>query len=158
GDEPRPLEINRFFGRVHCEGSVGATDVRVTFYAIDPPGVGDNGNWSPLQTMVVGSIAANSYQDVFVNWVPVKGEHTCLKVWAEQQLGEVTGGNNWSQENIFQFEAPAHSIPDPVIMDVAVRNPLKNRTVILLGVRGVPEGFIVHFPNSWLWLNPLEER
>jgi hypothetical protein len=29
-----------------------------------------------------------------VNWVPLVGEHTCLKVAISQQLGEATGGNN----------------------------------------------------------------
>lgn len=29
-----------------------------------------------------------------VDWVPLVGEHTCLKVAISQQLGEATGGNN----------------------------------------------------------------
>ena len=157
GDRPRPLEINLLYARIHCSGTVGATDVRATFYAVEPPGVGDNGNWAPLQTKLI-SIPANGFTDFNVNWVPVVGQHTCLKVWAEQQLGESAVGNNWAQENIFQFEAPAHSIPEPVIMPVAVRNPLKQRTIVLMEIRGVPDGYTVHFPHSWLWLEPLEER
>jgi hypothetical protein len=120
--------------------------------------VGDNGNWAPLQTVVIPSIAANNFVDVNVNWVPVVGEHTCLKVYAEQQLGEITGGDNWAQENVFQFEAPAHSIPAPVSVPVAIRNPLKQRTIVLINVKGVPFGFTAHFPHAWVWLNPLEER
>jgi hypothetical protein len=157
GDKPRPNEINHLWARVHCDGTVDAKNVRVTLYAVNPPGVGDNGNWAPLATTVT-DISKNSYADVNVDWVPVVGVHTCLKVWAEQQLGEITGGNNWAQENIFQFEAPASSIPTPVIIPVAVRNPLKRRTIVLLSISGVPYGYTVHFPNAWLWLNPLEER
>jgi hypothetical protein len=62
---------------------------------------------------VIPNIASNSYADVNVNWVPQVGRHTCLKVWAEQQLGEITGGDNWVQENIFQFEASAHKRSRP---------------------------------------------
>jgi hypothetical protein len=43
-------------------------------------------------------------------------------------------------------------------MSVSVRNPLKRRTVVLIGVKGVPDGFSVHFPDAWVWLEPLEER
>lgn len=158
GDEPRPLETNHFFARIHCDGLVSAKNVRVTYYTVDPPGVGDNGNWAPLQTVVIPNIAANNFVDVNVNWVPVVGEHTCLKVYAEQQLGEITGGDNWAQENVFQFEAPAHSIPAPVSVPVAIRNPLKQRTIVLINIKGVPLGFTAHFPHAWVWMNPLEER
>jgi hypothetical protein len=158
GDSPRPLEINRFAARVHNDGSVGADNVRVTFYVITPPGVGDNGNWGPIQTKVVPNIARDEFADVSINWVPVVGEHTCLKVFAEQQLGEVTGGNNSAQENVFDFEAPAASVPAPVITPVAVRNPLDRRTIVYVGIKGVPSGYTVHFPHSWVWLEPLAER
>jgi hypothetical protein len=70
----------------------------------------------------------------------------------------VTGGNNWAQENVFDFEAPASSVPQPVSMPVAVRNPLKSRSIVLLGVKGAPDGYKVHFPHAWLWMEPLEER
>jgi IPT/TIG domain len=158
GDKPRPLEINHFWGRVHCDGAMDASSVRVTFYAVDPPGVGDNGNWAPLQTKVVPAVTAGGYTDVNVNWVPQVGQHTCLKVYAERQLGEVTGGNNSAQENVFQFEAPAHSVPAPVTMPVAVRNPRKEPSLVLLGVHGVPDGYTVQFPHSWLQMEALEER
>jgi hypothetical protein len=158
GDKPRPMEINHFWGRVHCDGSVGVTNVRLTYYVVEPPGVGDNGNWAPLRTVVIPNINANSFSDVNTNWTPVVNRHTCMKVWAEQQLGEITGGNNLAQENVFQFEAPAASIPAPVSMDVAVRNPLKDKTIVFMSIKGVPEGFSVHFPHAWLWLDPLEER
>jgi hypothetical protein len=157
GDKPRPNEINKLWGRIHCDGTVGATDVQVTFYTVEPPGVGDNGNWAPLQTRST-SIGANGHADVQVNWVPVVGRHTCLKVWASPQLGEISGGNNWAQENVFQFEAPAASVPSPVVTPVAVRNPLKERTIVYTGIKGVPNGYTVHFSHAWLWLEPLEER
>lgn len=158
GDKPRPKEINHIFGRVHCDGAASAANVRVTYYAVDPPGVGDNGNWTPLKTSVVPNISAGSFMDTFVNWVPAVGRHTCLKLYAEQQLGEITGGNNFAQENIFDFEAPASSVPDAVLMPVAIRNPKKDRRQIFISLAGVPLGYRVQFPHQWVWLDGLEEK
>ncbi len=158
GDKPRPEEINLFWARIHCDGTVAANNVKVTFYSVEPPGVGDNGNWAPLKTVTIPKIVSEGFADVCTNWVPVVDRHTCLKVWAEQQLGEITGGNNLAQENIGQFEAAASSVPSPVFMPVAVRNPLKKRTIVLISVKGVPYGYTVHFPHAWVWLDPLEER
>jgi hypothetical protein len=159
GDKPRPMEINHLWGRIHYdEGKGDSGEVLATFYSVTPPGVGDNGNWAPIKTEPIPKIAKDSYFDVPINWTPLVGEHTCLKLYAEHQEREKIGGNNFSQENVFDFEAPAHSIPEPVVMSVAVRNPLSERTVVLMSITGVPEGYMVHFPHSWLWLDPLGER
>ena len=158
GDKPRPLEINHFETRVRNDGTEDATSVLVTHYAIEPPGVGDNGNWSPLITYVLPNVPAGGTAKGSANWVPAVGEHTCLKVAISQQLGEVTGGNNQAQENVFEFEPAAASVPAPVSMTVAVRNPLKERTLVKVALEGVPEGYYVYFPHRWLWLDGLAER
>lgn len=158
GDKPRPKEINHLIGRVHCDGAAAATNVRVTFYAVDPPGVGDNGNWTPLSTKVVASVSSGAFADTQVNWVPAIGRHTCLKVYAEQQLGEITGGNNFAQENVFDFEAPASSVPDAVMLPVALRNPKKDRRQVFVSLAGVPRGYRVQFPHQWVWLDGLAEK
>ncbi|WP_066498163.1 IPT/TIG domain-containing protein [Abyssisolibacter fermentans] len=157
GDEPRPLEINRFWARVHNDGSIDATKVLLTYYAVTPPGVGDNGTWTPLKTDEIALVPKNDSIENYVNWVPRVGEHTCLKVAIEQQLGEVTGGNNFAQENVFTFQPPS-SIPEPVSLKMSVRNPLKEKTLIRIGLQGVPQGFHVYFPHRWIWLEPLEEK
>lgn len=159
GDKPRPKEINHFWGRVHNSGQIDATNVRLAFYAVEPPGVGDNGNWTPLPGSPKSiSVKKNDSTKDFINWTPVVGKHTCLKIVAEPQLGEVSGGNNSAQENIFDFETPASSVPTPLVIPMAVRNPLKERTVALISVRGVPEGFVAQFPHAWVWLDPKQER
>jgi M6 family metalloprotease-like protein len=158
GDEPRPLELNRFFARVRNDGVIEATDVKVTHYVVTPPGVGDNGNWTPLATYSVGNIPANGSSDDFVGWVPAVGEHTCLKVAISQQLGEVTGGNNQAQENIFNFQPPASSVPEPMMMSLAVRNPLDRKVPIRIAALGAPRGYYVYLPNRWVWLEALGER
>lgn len=158
GDEPRPLEINRFCARVRNEGDQPANDVKVTHYAINPPGVGDNGSWSPLSTYTIPAIPSNGVSENFVNWVPLVGEHTCLKVAISQQLGEVTGANNQAQENVFNFQPAAGSNSEPVVLTVAVRNPLKERAMLRIALENVPRGYYVYFPHRWLWLDPLAEE
>jgi M6 family metalloprotease-like protein len=158
GDAPRPLEINRFEARIRNDGSADATNVKVTHYTVDPPGVGDNGNWAPLSTYTIPNIPAAGSEIRRVNWVPLVGEHTCLKVAISPQLGEVTTGNNSAQENVFTFQPAAHSVPEPVVLTVAVRNPLKERTLVMISLQGVPFGYSVYFPHRWLWLDALAER
>jgi hypothetical protein len=158
GDEPRPLEINRFYARVHCDGAVDATNVKATYYAVSPPGVGDNGTWTPIDTVTHALIPANGSVQGFVNWVPTVGEHTCLKVAISQQLGEVSGGNNQAQENVFNFQPASASVPGPVKLTVAVRNPLDRETIVFVLLDGVPRGYHVYFPHRWLHMKPLGER
>lgn len=158
GDKPRPGELNRLKGRIHVSGAMGASNVQATFYAVFPPGVGDNGNWAPLGVQTIGTITQNSFVDIDQNWVPVVGEHTCLKLYASAQLGEISGGNNFAQENVFDFEAAASSPPAPVMIRTAIRNPLDKRCIVRVGVKGVPRGWKVHFPHTWVWLDAKAEK
>jgi len=159
GDRPRVNQLNYLHARVHVSGAMGAQNVKVTFYAVFPPGVGDNGNWgvlAPPQT--IANIAQDGYGDTTCNWVPVVGQHTCLKVYAGQQLGEVSGGNNSAQENVFDFESPSGSPGNPVFIRTAVRNPLDERRLVNMAVHGVPRGWSVYFPHSWIWLDAKAEK
>lgn len=156
GDEPRPLEINRFYARVRNTG-VAASNVRLTYYSVTPPGVGDNGTWTPLQTKVLPSVPANGTAEEFVNWTPIVGEHTCLKVIAEPQLGEVSVGNNSAQENVFHFQPAGASVPEPVRLPIAVRNPRNVDVRAEIRLIGVPDGYLVYLPHRWVRLAPLGE-
>ncbi len=158
GDKPKPGKVNKFIARVSNSGTVAATDVKVTFYSVYPPGVGDNGAWSPLITRTIGTIAMNGHFDVTADWIPVVGKHTCLKVFVSPQLGEITGGDNSAQENVFDFEAPAFSPPQPLVLPVAVRNPRDEDVVAQMSLTHVPQGYFVQFPHAWLHLKPHEER
>jgi len=158
GDKPRPGEINHFHTRIHVSGAMGASNVKATYYAVFPPGVGDNGNWTPIAFQTIANVAQDSFSDLFCNWTPVVGQHTCLKVYASQQLGEISGGNNSAQENVFDFEAPAGSPAAPVVIRTAVRNPLDERRMVTVALSGVPFGYRVHFPHSWVWLDARAER
>jgi hypothetical protein len=158
GDKPRPMQVNRFYARVNVSGAQGTTNVLTTFYAITPPGVGDNGNWAPISQKTIGNIGVNGHADIFCDWTPVVGRHTCLMVYASQQLGEISGGNNSAQENVFDFESPANSPGAPVIVQTAIRNPSDKRSMVQVSLKGVPKGWFVQFPHAWVWLDPKAEK
>ena len=159
-DRPREDDPNEFWGRVHCDGPEGQSisNVLLAFYSVVPPGIGDNGNWAPIITKKISSMETNGVAELPAWWVPEINRHTCLKLYATAELptGKLEAS---AQENVFEFiEAESGSIPNPIIFPIAVRNPLRRRAAVLVSVQGVPEGFVVHFPNIWVWLEPLQER
>ncbi len=158
GDKPKVLEINHFTARVNVSGAMGASNVKLTYYAVFPPGVGDNGNWTPIGVQDIPAIAVNGSADAQVNWTPAVGQHTCLKVYASQQFGEVSGGNNGAQENVFDFIAASNSPGTPVFIRTAIRNPLDERRMVHVNVDRVPRGWGVQFPHAWVWLDAKAER
>lgn len=158
GDKPWVNHINQFTARVHVSGAMGASNVKVTFYAVAPPGIGDNGNWSPIAVKTIANISQNAFADTFCNWVPVVGKHTCLKVYASQQLGEISGGNNGAQENVFDFQAAGSSPADPLFIKTAIRNPLDEPRAIQLSMHGLPLGWAAQIPNAWIWLDGKAEK
>ena len=158
GDKPWVNHINRFTARVHVSGAMGTNNVKVTFYAVTPPGVGDNGNWSPIATTTIASIPKSGAMDTFCNWVPVVGKHTCLRAFASQQLGEISGDNNSAQENIFDFEAAGGSPADPLFIKTAIRNPIDERRMVHVSACGVPLGWAAQIPHAWVWLDAHAEK
>jgi len=159
GDKPMYLAINHFWARAHGEG-LDADNVLVHFYAITPPGVGDNGAWAPLPGSPVnfGTITAGGTETDFVDWTPAVGEHTCLQVVIQDQLGENTYADNKAQENVFEFEAPAGSVPYPIKIPFAVRNPRDERSIVFVNVAGVTEGYLIAVPYHWVYLEAGGER
>lgn len=157
-EKPRPGEINKLYGQVFNSGPDNTTNVKLTYYAITPPGVGDNGAWAPIGTRTLPSVNASTAASDAINWTPIVGEHTCLKVFASAQFGEITAGNNQCQENVFYFAPAGSSPPEPVRMTIAVRNPLEVESPMLLTTINVPTGYLVHLPHKWVILPPKGER
>lgn len=158
GDAAWVMHLNHINSRIHVSGTDGADNVLVTFYVVSPPGVGDNGNWAPLTSKTISNIAANSYSDITANWVPVVGQHTCLRVFASKQIGEISFGNNMAQENVFDFQAAGSSPADPIIISTAVRNPSDKERTSFLTASGIPKGWALQIPHSWMHLDPKEEK
>jgi hypothetical protein len=158
GDKPQVDKINHFIARINVTGAMGASNVKVTHYAVTPPGVGDNGNWAPISVQTIGSIAASGHVDVSANWVPVVGKHTCLKAYASAQFGEISGHNNSAQENVFDFISAGNTPCDPVLVRTAIRNPVEERRPVFITVHGVPRGWSAQIPHAWVWLDGLAEH
>lgn len=158
GDRPWLVHLNRFYTRVHVSGILGASNVKVTYYASFPPNVGDNGNWSPIGVQTIASIPPSGFVDVFQNWVPIANQHTCLKAFISSQNGEISPGNNSAQENIASFQAAGASPVEPIFIRTAIRNPLDDRAAVHVALRGVPRGWAAQIPHAWVWLNGREEK
>ena len=162
GDKPLVGAINAFISRIHNDGPLPTTNALVTFYSITPPGIGDNGSWTPIKTVSVANVPASGFFDAATNWVPQAGQHTCLKVAVSQQLGEITGGNNQAQENIFEFDMPSSSPVEPVVLPIAIRNPSPRRERIhlrpsLIG-KFLNDSFLVALPHQWVWVDGNSQR
>lgn len=155
GDRPWVDHGNRFYTRVHNFGVVEATDVQVTFYVNSPPAIGDSGTWVPMAVKTIPSIAAGSSEAIYTPWHPVEGEHTCLKVAVETQLGETDVADNSAQENIFNFDTEGASPHEPILLEVNLQNPKNEWAHIQMHPQGLLPGWEVTVENGWVWLPPL---
>lgn len=155
GDRPWVGNPNRLYARVHNFGVVEASDVQVTFYVNTPPGIGDSGTWVPHAVRTIPTLAAGGSAPVFADWFPTSGNHTCLKVAVESQLGETDVDDNGAQENVFTFDTAGASPHKPIFFETSVQNPLKRWALIYLRPRGIRPGWEATLENGWLWLPPL---
>ncbi|XOF33597.1 MAG: IPT/TIG domain-containing protein [Candidatus Electrothrix sp. YB6] len=155
GDRPWVNHSNRLYTRVHNFGVVEATDVQVTFYVNSPPAVGDSGTWVPMTVKTIPSIAPGSSEAIYTPWTPAEGEHTCLKVAVETQLGETDVNDNSAQENVFNFDTSGASPHEPILLEVNLQNPKNEWTHIQMHPQGIPAGWEVTVEHGWVWLPPL---
>jgi hypothetical protein len=134
--------------------------VRVTFYVNTPPGVGDDGTWTPFDTVDIGTLAAGEERVVEAarKWHPSVGEHTCAKVLVEPMSGEVTFGNNQAQENFAEFETGAASPYAPIEFDVVTRNPYTVPIVMDMRSRNIPEDWFVAVDHASVYLAPGQQK
>lgn len=158
GDPPIAEETNTITARIRNNGVSAASNVEATIYAIEPPGVGDNGSWTPLEKRTIATLAAGVTADVSTSWTPKLDKHTCLQVVIGNQPGEISFDNNRAQENIFLFQPASSSAPHAVEVPIAVRNPANEPVQAVIGLRGVPAGFYVYFPHREVALPAHGER
>lgn len=158
GDMPWVNHANTITARIHNTGIQKAENVIVTAYTNVPPGIGDNGNWVPLQTLdPIPSIAGGTYETVHFEWAPRADEHTCITVAIFPQEGEERFKNNRAQENVFLFDSVGASSHEPVVLTTAVRNPFTVWRCIELRVFGIPDGWHTTVDKHWVWLPPRGE-
>lgn len=142
GDRPRTGRVNRLYARVTNEGNITATNVRVSFTASSPPGIGDTGNWALIDRLTVPSIAPGATAIVGpVSWQPNASTHTCLQACIDVQPGELNANNNCAQENVGDFDTTSASPWKPFDGNVLVSNPTKRHQDVRLDV--------THLPRDW---------
>lgn len=161
GDPPWVGHDNTLFARITNQGEVETPeDVLVTFYVNTPPGVGDDGNWAPFDTVNVGKLMPDETKVIEAErkWRPAVGEHTCVKVQIHSQNGEITFDNNQAQENFSEFETGAASPYAPVEFDFLARNPYDAPGIMDLQARGLPEQWFAAFDHGSVFLPPLGNK
>lgn len=152
GDRPWVKHDNTIHARIRNTAPQKATDVWVSCYINQPPGIGDNGEWQILDTKNVAEIAGFGEQIVDFTWRPEVGKHTCISVAILAKLGEVTERNNRSQENIAVFDSASGSSHAPVVLNAEIRNPFTVGKRVDLRVRGLPDGWHAVVDKSYAWL------
>lgn len=156
GDDSWVDHDNRLYFRITNGGTGNASNVNVQVYANEPPGMGDSGaDWRYLGTAVFPTIAAGASETGYVNWKPVVGEHTCVKVVIVEQVEETIAGDNIAQENVTAFDTSAGSPYRPRCHRFMVNNPFENReTSVHMLVRDIPEGWIIQVEPTNFVLAP----
>ena len=158
GDKPKAGLNHRIWARVHCDGSTDARGVVVGFYAVSPPYVGYNGNWSTDLGHETGDIKAGSYTDFTapVEWQPEVDDLTCIMVCIQRTTGEGDYSDNDAKEMVFDREmtvTEGTGVLNPIPETINVNNPLKVHAKVYLSA-DVDPGFSVHFKKSCLDLGP----
>ena len=166
GDAPCANHNNRVYARVRNIGGATATSVNVHFQVTDPLGVGVSGatGWTDIGTANIPSLAANSYQDVFVNWTPaisltpqqlaagLFNFHSCIRVIIDPVLNENNTSNNTVQENFDSFFASPSPSPSPglpIDKVITIRNDDSiSKTFDLKWNNGMPPGWKVVVNNN----------
>ncbi len=151
--------VNQFTARVHVSGAMGTSNVKVTFYAMTPPGVGDNGNWSPIAVKTIANIPQSGVHDTFSQLgTRHRQAHLPARPLHRSSWARFRGGNNGAQENVFDFQAAGSSPADPLFIRTAVRNPDRRAAAIQLSLRGLPMGWAAQIPHAWVWLDGKAEK
>ena len=160
GDDAWVDHANRVYFRITNGGTGDASNVQVQVYANEPPGMGDSGaDWRYLGTAVFPSITAGASEIGFVNWTPVLGEHTCLKVVIVDSDLEITTLDNIAQENVTAFDTSAGSPYQARCQQFVVNNPFEFRhTPVHMLPTDIPQGWIVQVQPTDFTLPPAGSR
>lgn len=146
--------VNRVFARVTNVGEGDATGVRVRFQVNTPGGMGDVGQFVDLPRSAWVDVPAGESRNVWTEWTPTVGEHTCIKVEIEHLAGEADIYNNFAQENVNHFYSGSGSPWHPVSFPVRVANPFDGPRRIDLEPAGLGAGWSVRFENKWVEVEP----
>lgn len=146
--------VNRVYAKISNIGGGDATGVTVRFRVNTPGGIGDSGTFVDLITPPSVDIPAGESRNVYAEWTPTVGEHTCIKVEIEHIPGEADIYNNFAQENVTDFYTGSSSPWKPVTIPVRVANPFKETKRVDLEINGLETGWKASLANKWVMLDP----
>lgn len=159
GDRPIPGVENRIYTRVRRRGGENADDVGVHFYSISPPGIGGNGNWSPIN-YISGPVGKDAYMDFGpIAWTPVDDRATSLTVCIDPGKDERIYSDNWAQEITFDTDSHYRAesdTPSDVPVSLDLHNPLGEPAKVYVKAEAPPD-FDVALPAP-VMLGPHENR
>lgn len=146
--------VNRVYARIANVGEGDATGVQVRFQVNTPGGMGDAGQFVDLPMPAPIDIPAGESRNVYAEWTPTVGEHTCIKVEIEHQPGEASIHNNFAQENVNHFYSGSESPWHPVEIPVRVANPFDEPRRVDLEISGLGTGWRAGLEHKWVQLEP----
>ena len=141
--------------RVTNDGTIEAREVQVRLQLNQPGGMGDTGTWEEFPLSDPQDIGPGGEAIFNFPWNPTVGAHTCLKAevfrW-EADLGDLTPGNNGTQENVVTFQPTSSSPWNPTDFQVEVFNPFDHSLDIHVVPENVPYGMWVRVEESFFTL------
>jgi hypothetical protein len=148
--------VNRVYARITNAGEAEAKNVQVRFRVNTPGGIGDAGQFVDLPLPAPVDIPANGFRNVYAEWTPTVGEHTCIQVEIDHIPGEKDIYNNFAQENVNHFYTGQTSPWKTVQFPMQVANPFKTPKRVDLEINGLKPGWKAKFSNKWVMLGPEE--
>ncbi|MCP4582731.1 MAG: hypothetical protein GY839_14060 [candidate division Zixibacteria bacterium] len=140
-EKPVPGKPNKIFGRIRNQGRADASNFEVYLAVREPWGAG-----GPWDTLVVKTIThlegqdmdPNAFDTISVFWNFDAGVHTCVMLEVSGVANDINTGNNWTQENISEFETTSGSPYAPVTSRFGVGNPHDYQILAFFKLDGLP--------------------
>lgn len=148
--------VNRIYAKITNLGEAEAKNVQVRFQACTPGGIGDAGQFEDLTPPAPVDIPPGGSKNVYAEWKPTVGEHTCIKVEIDHIPGEKDIYNNFAQENVTHFYTGTSSPWKTVQFPMRVANPFTTPKRVDLEINGLRTGWKAQFSNKWVMLGPQE--
>lgn len=146
--------VNRVYARITNVGLAEAKDVQVRFRENTPGGIGDAGQFIDLPNPPKVDIPVGGWKNVYAEWTPKVGTHTCVQVEIEHLPGEKDIYNNFAQENVTHFYSGSSSPWKAVAFQMPVANPLLEPRRVELEVNGLQSGWKASLDHKWVMLEP----
>jgi hypothetical protein len=150
--------VNRVFAKISNVGGAEAKDVLVHFRVNTPGGIGDAGTYVDLTDPAKVTIPAGGWANVYAEWTPTVGSHTCIQVEINHIPGEKDIYNNFAQENVTHFYSGSESPWKEVTFPVRMANPFDEPKTAYLEISGLQTGWKAHFDKRWVELAPYEVK